>query len=162
MMEKKVFSRIACLGLELTAEEWGEWIKQHSSSEVVFHHGDFGFNSHDVCLTPHSVMVYDAGGYRRWTIKVAQSPNGRWTEGSTTGWGSSPCMFCSDPTKGYATEREAIYAGLMRMEESARRDLAWYDRRHETGDQRINESKKVLAQIAVLKERYDPRQLTLF
>lgn len=162
--------KIACLGLELSQQEWWKWCKEHEVWDIVFRYKEFGFNSHDVCLTPHILTVYDAGHFMVWSVKTAQSPNGRWMNGGTSGWGTSPVMFCSDLSKGYATEREAIYEALRSMEIAARREVEYYsgdnardsDGHGAYANTRVTLNRKVLKAVEVLKDRYDPRQLTLF
>lgn len=168
------WAHIGCLDRWFSAEEWAEWIKIHPTDEVVFQYKEFGFNTHDVCLTPHITPIYEGTGRRRWEIRTAQSPNGRWTEGNYTGYGSSPVMFCYHAANGYATEREAIYAGLLYIERGVKSKIKRLEAAIGSeacrGDHNqaasyksdLKEQKKVLAAIAVCKDRHDPKQLTLF
>ncbi len=176
MKDKYRYAHIACIDRSFTAAEWFDWIKIHSCSEIIFQYKDFGFNDLDVCLTPHITKIYEGKSGSSWAIRTAQSPNGRWTEGNTTGLGSSPVMFCTDAARGYDTEREAIYAGLLSVEAQVKSRIEWYEHAIKVSydvdvleggsnahyRSSLKECKAVLEAIAICKDRHDPRQLTLF
>ncbi len=75
---------IRCLHRKMDSEGWCAWLKEHSPSDVVFQYKEFGYNSHDVCLTPRKIMVLQCDHYREYSIRVAESPCGRWSLGRPT------------------------------------------------------------------------------
>ena len=74
----------------------------------------FKFNDYGVCTDP-IVAIKLEKGRGRVSVRVAQSPSGRWAAGidasfPTHGFGS-PVSLCG-PADGFATEAEAICRGI--------------------------------------------------
>lgn len=127
-----------CLQKEFTSEEWAWYCRKHpEAGEVVFWHGPFGFNIHDVCMTPR-MPVNVSEQSCALIVRTAQSPCGRWSygldltlyeEGACHG-----CGFIDNPDYGYASENDAIRAALnytltridkLAKEVSARKPVEW-------------------------------------
>lgn len=149
-------------------KQWSEWCKNHDSDYIVLKKDNFTFNIHDVCLTPH-VMVEWSKKPCRIKITTAQSTNGKWSYGYDydiyyTGGGAG-AFFVKESNKGYPTEKEAVYAALLFLEEKIKREL---EIRSESRGDEIEVSnictgmKSTLKEISSFKELFNPIQLSLF
>lgn len=127
-MEKKDYRfRSKAMGKAFTAGEWSEYLREHDDvNEIVASHGPFGFNVHDVCMTPNVRTIADRPNVEV-RIATAQSPNGRWDYGLRVDLYKSGSFgapsFIEDPEGGYHTEDAAIYAALMSVKEMALRKM---------------------------------------
>lgn len=107
-------------------------------------------------------------------VKTAQSPCGRWDSGyDVTLYISSSlkgCRFIDDPAKGYATERESIYAALLTIKDMVVRELNECSERVEYDDDgnilhnvsAIPSLRSALKQVDVFCEHFNPAYQTLF
>ncbi len=71
-------------------------------------------------------------------------------------------MFIDNEAGGYPDERSAVFAGLLFLERECKLNIDWEQARSQPDRVIIVECDKVLRAVALMKERYDPRQLTLF
>lgn len=165
-MSERIHHRCHCLGRDFTFQEWIEYCKDkaHDSAEIVFRFGDFGFNVHDVCMTPHVPVKLTVDSRFYLQVRTAQSPNGRWTVGNNyglgTGGGSCPVAFTDRDDAGFPTEREAVADMLQRFMEACKRELARTGL--EEDELRRANIKRLMKLVDDAIERWDPRQLTLF
>lgn len=165
-MNDRIHHRCRCLGKDFTFQEWIDYCKDpsHDSAQIVMTYEEFGFNVHDVCMTPHVPvkLIVDARFYI--AVRTAQSPNGRWTVGNNyglgTGGGSCPVAFTDLDDAGFPSEREAVAYMLQRFMEACKRELERTGL--EEDDIRRTNVKKLMKLVDDAIERWDPRQLTLF
>lgn len=180
-MRKEIHHRCNCIGRDFTFDQWGEYLREHPgcSGEPVFTHKTFGYNISDVCVTPNRPVRIEKKACRL-KIRTAESPNGRWSYGCSIhlymeghSW---PPIFISDPEKGFPSEREAVFAGLsdaemktVRKIEAIERDGFTYCDPDDVDSVREPKSSAILSsfkgflnEIRVLKDYYDPAQLSLF
>lgn len=156
MKKPEIFHTIKSTGQTFTSQEWGEWCNKHREhSAVVFTHKDFQFNDCDVCVTPHTMTDYNFHGCQL-RITTAESPNGRWDYGIWYGFdlggsGHAPSFIASE-TEGYASEKAAVFAALLKAE-------GWLKSQMKAKPQ---EGKEFMAKIREYKDLFDPRQLELF
>ena len=175
-MEEKYFMRCPCDGRTFTSDEWSEWVRTHSCSEVVHQHGEFGFNIHGVCMTPR-VCVDWKNSVCRVTITTAKSDNGRWDFGvSTFFWdrsSSSPTRFVENTDKGFDNEKKAIVAGLDMAKKCCQQvldDIAFRggipddeeDKSRARGVSVLPKLNEAMVRINQFKSLYNPQQLELF
>lgn len=173
MTRKRVHHRCRCTGETFSVEEWGVYCKAHSSEEIVYTFGTFGFNIHDVCMTPNVPVKWVKGQYY-FEIRTAQSPNGRWEHGYSYNSGISSCshpvVFVSKSGEGFPSEKEAVYDALNYLESRCIREIDECRDRVEYDDdgELINNSSvvlrlnKALFQIGKYKDIFDPNQMSLF
>ncbi len=168
------FHVIRSTGQTFTSHEWGEWCRQHrNTGTIVFTYKDFQYNDCDVCMTPH-VKVDWRDKLCRLRIETAESPNGRWDYGihydfNTGGYGHA-ASFVSDQLRGYASEKEAVYAAILNAEKEIQKEIrslkGLKDGNEHEGDvkpsARLSAANGFLSQIKVWKQVFDPRQLELF
>ena len=141
-----------------------EWCKSHDSVKK----DDFAFNIHDVCLTPHVMVEWSKKPYHI-KITTAQSTNGKWSYGYDydiyyTGGCAGP-FFVKESNKGYPTEKEAVHAALLFLEGKIKRELRIRSESHGDGIEVSNictGMKFTLKEISLLKELFNPIQLSLF
>lgn len=84
--------------------------------------------------------------------------------------GGHAVSFVSQPEKGYPTEKEAVYAALLRLEHDANRELSdcSHDRDTDEEDGGMKNSsaapyiRSALKQIEEYKQLFNPQQLSLF
>lgn len=170
---KEIHHRCRCTRQAFTFDEWCAYCKAHSSGEIVYTFGTFGFNINDVCMTPNVPVKWDKGNYG-FEIRTAQSPNGRWEHGYSYNTGISysghPVGFVSNSGEGFPSEKEAVYDALKYFESRCIREIDEYrDRIEYDDDGNIVKNvsalpllNQMLTQIRKYKEAYDPVQLTLF
>lgn len=155
--------KIHHFGLTYTPEEWARLFREHSPSDVIFAHKSFGFNLHEVCLTP-TVEVLIRKPFRI-EITTAESPNGRWDCGwwfeLSTSSSTSPAMYCSTPESGFAAEKEAVHHALCSAEAFVLRAMenSAMDKDEKPDTPKLNAT---LREIRKYKDLYDINQLTLF
>lgn len=176
---KKIHHRCICLDRNFTFEEWGEYLRENPSGGSVLTVGAFQFNIFDVCLTPnHPVRI--ERNVCELDIKTAQSVNGRWSYGIHLGLhsecSSHGAQFVDDLSRGYPTEKEAIYDALLYSEERTKKKIKeleqrgnasdYYDDeesgRHPKASAVLSSLRTFLKEIQRQKEYNDPKQLTLF
>lgn len=169
----KIYHLCRCTGQRFSFEEWCAYTKGHNSNEIQMTFGDFSYNIHDVCLTPHTPV-----NWRNKTclikVKTAQSPCGRWDSGFDVTLRSCSslrgCRFIDDPAKGYATEKESIYAALLTIKDMVGRELNECGERVEYDDDGnilhnvsvIPSLRAASKQVDVFCEYFNPTYPTLF
>lgn len=158
---RKIFHTCRVLNRNFTMEEWFEYVKTHSNSgaECVVSHNGFDFNINDVCLNPKEAVFVIQREFK-FRVKVAQTPDDRWTFGYEYDLfflqqgGSSPTSF--GKTRSFLTEKEATYAGVCTLYDYFEKSRIGQDPKHrETFD-------KLLHLLERLKDINDPSQLLLF
>lgn len=168
-----------CLDRNFTFEEWSKYLRENPSGGAVLTVGSFQFNICDVCLTPnHPVRI--ERNICELDIETAQSVNGRWCYGIHLGLHSESsshgAQFVDDPSRGYPTEKEAIYDALLYSEERTKKEIKELEQRGDTPDDYDDEEsgrqpkasavlsslRAFLKEIQKQKEYHDPRQLSLF
>ncbi len=164
---EKAFYTCRCLGQQFTFKEWGEYLEKNNSDGIVIKHGDFGFNIHDVCLTPNVVIDWHKNNcYFR--VDTAQSMNGRWNYGYTYSTfysgGGRGASFISNKNEGFATEKECVYAALIFMEERFKKDIdvGLLDDNGNPYTRHNSDVNVALKEIRKLKGRFNIVQLSLF
>lgn len=174
MENEKIHHYCQCTGQKFTFEEWCKWLENNDRNTECVTYGEFSFNIFDVCLTPN-IPVDWKNKYCSITIKTAQSHNGRWDYGLDvelhTCGRHSGVSFVDSEEKGYASEREAIFAGLDRACEYSKRNMESMKNRcdFDTDDDSDVKTpailpylKGVVSQIEKYMEVFNPRQLSLF
>lgn len=174
MKKSEPFHVTRCIGRSFTSEEWGEWCNTHKGgTTIVFTYKDFQFNEFDVCMTPH-VKIDWKGNLAGLRIETAESPNGRWDYGIHYDFHLGGCGhaagFISDQLRGYASEKEAVFAALLKAEEYIQREIkslkGLRDGDEHEGDTKpstcLSAANAFLSQIKIWKNSFDPRQLELF
>lgn len=171
---RDIFHKCQCTGQQFTLNEWCEYCSSHPSSEVVFTFKEYGFNINDCCVSDRNVVDWK-NKYCHINISVAQSPCGRWSFGhrfeAYTAGSTSSAKFVSDG-EGYSRENQAICAALDSAEKFIKSEIEYhslclnkvYD--DENGTQKAFSALPYLMagleEIAKLKSRHVPRQLSLF
>ncbi len=155
MKKAEIFHTTRCTGQTYTHEQWSEHCRQHRQGGfIAFTYKDFQFNEFDICMTPHTLTDYNHNGCQL-RITTAESPNGRWDYGINyafgSGGGGHAPSFIGDQIRGYATEKEAVFAALRQAE-------GWLTREGSSSP----EAKEFMAKIREYKTWFDPRQLELF
>lgn len=158
MKKPEIFHTTRCTGQTYTHEQWSEHCRKHRQGGfIAFTYKDFQFNEFDVCITPHTLTDYNRNGCQL-RITTAESPNGRWDYGISYAYGTGGCghapSFISDQTAGYASEKEAVYAAILKAESWLRRDSKQRPKDPTT--------KEFSEKIIAYKAMFDPRQLELF
>lgn len=176
---ERIHHRCRCLDRNFTFEEWSKYLRENPSGGAVLTVGSFQFNICDVCLTPnHPVRI--ERNICELDIETAQSVNGRWCYGIHLGLHSESsshgAQFVDDPSRGYPTEKEAIYDALLYSEERTKKKIKELEQRGDTPDDYDDEEsgrqpkasavlsslRAFLKEIQKQKEYHDPRQLSLF
>lgn len=176
---ERIHHRCRCLDRNFTFEEWSKYLRENPSGGAVLTVGSFQFNICDVCLTPnHPVRI--ERNICELDIETAQSVNGRWCYGIHLGLHSESsshgAQFVDDPSRGYPTEKEAIYDALLYSEERTKKKIKELEQRGDTPDDYDDEesgrkskasailssTRVFLKEIQRQKQIYDPKQLTLF
>lgn len=176
---ERIHHRCRCLDRNFTFEEWSKYLRENPSGGAVLTVGSFQFNICDVCLTPnHPVRI--ERNICKLDIETAQSVNGRWCYGIHLGLHSESsshgAQFVDDPSRGYPTEKEAIYDALLYSEERTKKKIKELEQRGDTPDDYDDEEsgrqpkasavlsslRAFLKEIQKQKEYHDPRQLSLF
>lgn len=176
---ERIHHRCRCLDRNFTFEEWSEYLRENPSGGSVLTVGAFQFNICDVCLTPnHPVRI--ERNICELDIETAQSVNGRWCYGIYLGFHSESsshgAQFVDDPSRGYPTEKEAIYDALLYSEKRTKKKIKELEQRGDTPDAYDDEEsgrqpkasavlsslRAFLKEIQKQKEYHDPRQLSLF
>jgi len=157
-MSSEIFHTTRCTGQTYTHEQWSRHCKENRTGGfIAFTYKDFQFNEFDVCMTPHTMTDYNHNGCQL-RITTAESPNGRWDYGISYAYGTGGCghapSFISDQIAGYASEKEAVYAAILKAESWLRRDSKQRPKDPTT--------KEFSEKIIAYKEMFDPRQLELF
>jgi hypothetical protein len=121
---ERIHHRCRCLDRNFTFEEWSKYLRENPSGGAVLTVGSFQFNICDVCLTPnHPVRI--ERNICELDIETAQSVNGRWCYGIHLGLHSESsshgAQFVDDHSRGYPTEKEAIYDAQRRHTRRLRR-----------------------------------------
>ena len=142
--------------------------------EIVFRYKEFGYNSSNVCVTPHTLVNWCHGDIF-FKIETALSPNEKWDSALQYSIGGSGCgRMCSLLTKndpGYKTEKEGIYHELIWLEQKINSELeksAIAMQHQDTEDEypisknMIPNLRLALKQVAVFKEQFNPSELNLF
>lgn len=176
---KRIHHRCRCINRNFTFEEWCEYLRENPSGGVVLTVGTFQFNINNVCLTPNKPIRIEKTSCKL-EIETAQSLNGRWdygialalhSEGSSRG-----AQFVDDNSRGYQTEKEAIYDGLRYSEERVIRKIEELEKRGDAPDDYDDEEsgrqpkasailsslRAFLKEIQRYKQHYNPKQLSLF
>lgn len=176
---ERIHHRCRCLDRNFTFEEWSKYLRENPSGGAVLTVGSFQFNICDVCLTPnHPVRI--ERNICELDIETAQSVNGRWCYGIHLGLHSESsshgAQFVDDHSRGYPTEKEAIYDALLYSEERTKKKIKELEQRGDTPDDYDDEEsgrqpkasavlsslRAFLKEIQKQKEYHDPRQLSLF
>lgn len=176
---ERIHHRCRCLDRNFTFEEWSKYLRENPSGGAVLTVGSFQFNICDVCLTPnHPVRI--ERNICELDIETAQSVNGRWCYGIHLDFhnesSSHGAQFVDDPSRGYPTEKAAIYDALLYAEERSIKKIKELEQRGDTPDDYDNEesgrqpkasavlssTRAFLKEIQGQKQIYDPKQLTLF
>ena len=176
---ERIHHRCRCLDRNFTFEEWSKYLRENPSGGAVLTVGSFQFNICDVCLTPnHPVRI--ERNICELDIETAQSVNGRWCYGIHlflhSESSSHGAQFVDDPSRGYPTEKEAIYDALLYSEERTKKKIKELEQRGDTPDDYDDEEsgrqpkasavlsslRAFLKEIQKQKEYHDPRQLSLF
>lgn len=176
---ERIHHRCRCLDRNFTFEEWSEYLRENPSGGSVLTFGAFQFNIFDVCLIPnHPVRI--ERNVCELDIETAQSVNGRWSYGIHLGLysecSSHGAQFVDDHSRGYPTEKEAIYDALLYSGERTKKKIKELEQRGDTPDDYDDEEsgrqpkasavlsslRAFLKEIQKQKEYHDPRQLTLF
>lgn len=176
---ERIHHRCRCLDRNFTFEEWSEYLRENPSGGAVLTFRSFQFNICDVCLTPnHPVRI--ERNICELDIETAQSVNGRWSYGILLGFysesSSHGAQFVDDLSRGYPTEKEAIYDALLYSEERTNKKIKELEQRGNTPDYYDDEesgrqpkasailssTRVFLKKIQRQKQIYDPKQLTLF
>lgn len=176
---ERIHHRCRCLDRNFTFEEWSKYLRENHSGGAVLTVGSFQFNICDVCLTPnHPVRI--ERNICELDIETAQSVNGRWCYGIHLGLHSESsshgAQFVDDHSRGYPTEKEAIYDALLYSEERTKKKIKELEQRGDTPDDYDDEEsgrqpkasavlsslRAFLKEIQKQKEYHDPRQLSLF
>lgn len=123
---ERIHHRCRCLDRNFTFEEWSEYLRENPSGGSVLTFGAFQFNICDVCLTPnHPVRI--ERNVCELDIETAQSVNGRWSYGIHLGlhseFSSHGAQFVDDHSRGYPTEKEAIYDALLYSGERTKKKI---------------------------------------
>ena len=130
MEMENVHKTCRCLGRLFTFEEWSDYCKAHPHSDGEIVHtspSGYGFNIHDVCLNP-DIDVQVEYGQVGFTIKTAQSDNGRWE----CGYHATiprlrvmlhPCCFVNRKDYGYETKKEAVFDALKSIRKTAEYEI---------------------------------------
>lgn len=142
--------------------------------EIVFRYKEFGYNSSNVCVTPHTLVNWCHGDIF-FKIETALSPNEKWDSALQYSIGGSGCSrMCSLLTEndpGYKTEKEGIYHELIWIEQKINSELeksAIAMQHQDTEDEypisknMIRNLRLALKQVAVFKEQFNPSELNLF
>ena len=176
---ERIHHRCRCLDRNFTFEEWGEYLRENPSDGSVLTVGAFQFNIFDVCLTPNS-LVRIGSRICKLSIETAQYVNGRWSYGIHLDFHYESsfhgAQFVDDPSRGYPTEKAAIYDALLYAEERSIKKIKELEQRGDTPDDYDNEesgrqpkasavlssTRAFLKEIQGQKQIYDPKQLTLF
>ncbi len=177
MNRKRVHHRCGCTGQTFSSEEWSDYCVKHMhdtrEQSIVFTYGTFGFNIHDVCITPNVPVKWVKGQYY-FEIRTAQSPNGRWEHGYSYNSGISSCshpvVFVSKSGEGFPSEKEAVYDALNFLEGRCVREIDESRNRIEYDDDgnvvknvsALPLFNQMLTQIRRYKEIFNPEQLSLF
>mgnify|MGYP004536481227 CR=1 FL=1 len=176
---ERIHHRCRCLDRNFTFEEWSKYLRENPSGGAVLTVESFQFNICDVCLTPnHPVRI--ERNICELDIETAQSVNGRWCYGIHLGLHSESsshgAQFVDDHSRGYPTEKEAIYDALLYSEERTKKKIKELEQRGDTPDDYDDEEsgrqpkasavlsslRAFLKEIQKQKEYHDPRQLSLF
>lgn len=176
---ERIHHRCRCLDRNFTFEEWSKYLRENPSGGAVLTVGSFQFNICDVCLTPnHPVRI--ERNICELDIETAQSVNGRWCYGIHLGLHSESsshgAQFVDDHSRGYPTEKEAIYDALLYSEERTKKKIKELEQRGDTPDDYDDEEsgrqpkasavlsslRAFLKEIQKQKEYHDPRQFSLF
>lgn len=176
---ERIHHRCRCLDRNFSFEEWSKYLRENPSGGAVLTVGSFQFNICDVCLTPnHPVRI--ERNICELDIETAQSVNGRWCYGIHLGLHSESsshgAQFVDDHSRGYPTEKEAIYDALLYSEERTKKKIKELEQRGDTPDDYDDEEsgrqpkasavlsslRAFLKEIQKQKEYHDPRQFSLF
>lgn len=176
---ERIHHRCRCLDRNFSFEEWSKYLRENPSGGAVLTVGSFQFNICDVCLTPnHPVRI--ERNICELDIETAQSVNGRWCYGIHLGLHSESsshgAQFVDDHSRGYPTEKEAIYDALLYLEERTKKKIKELEQRGDTPDDYDDEEsgrqpkasailsslRAFLKEIQKQKEYHDPRQFSLF
>lgn len=175
----RIHHRCRCLDRNFTFEEWCEYLRANPSGGAVLTVGTFNFNITDICLTPNKPVRIE-GRICKLEISTAQSLNGRWEFGIDLGLNTEGrhfgVSFVDDISRGFQTEKEAIYAGLLFAEEKTVPKIDEIEMRgnppddyddEESGRQPkpsavLSSLRGFLKEIQRYKQYYDPKQLNLF
>lgn len=176
---ERIHHRCRCLDRNFSFEEWSKYLRENPSGGAVLTVGSFQFNICDVCLAPnHPVRI--ERNICELDIETAQSVNGRWCYGIHLGLHSESsshgAQFVDDHSRGYPTEKEAIYDALLYSEERTKKKIKELEQRGDTPDDYDDEEsgrqpkasavlsslRAFLKEIQKQKEYHDPRQFSLF
>lgn len=175
-MKDNVFFHSKCTNRNFTWDEWMEYCQTNGYSNGVVHtYKEFKYNIHDICLNPRTPIKWACKNVR-FEINVAQSDNGRWACGIDFMTPHSGCGegtgFIDDASKGFSTEKEAVYEGLAYIHRRCEEEIQYvkdYGFCSYVNDEVENSGSSILPLLAKAKkqleaymEEYDPRQLGLF
>ena len=88
----EIHHTIKSIGKTFTFEEWIKWNNENRSNgwhtRVVYECNGYKFNDCDVCINPDTIDVYE-----HTSVQVAEMAEGKWVEGVSCLWYSSPCSW---------------------------------------------------------------------
>lgn len=142
-MEDKIFYTCKIINRSFTWQEWCNYLNSPEREENAYVDGEFKWNIHDVCITPHKTRLNIEGNKSEWIVVETACAKGKWFFGLCYQIGNrgsfAPCSF--DESNYFDTEKQALLAALNKA-------------RHEKFSKDI--------QILISKKIFEGRQLSLF